>query len=223
MRYLPINLDIRGKKVVIVGSGSVAERKCLSVLSAGALVTVISPTLTGTLQELCNKGEIDYLQKEYSSGDLNGAFLVFAATDRCEVNSAVADEAKERCILADITDSPERSNFTSPAFISRDELLITVSTGGEAPALAGKIRAELEGRYGPEYAELTRILGRVREKLLTEKANNQYNKQILRTLVENDFPALLKKGDYTEIDRILGSVCGPGFSLASLGIKEKDK
>ncbi|HTY20290.1 MAG TPA: bifunctional precorrin-2 dehydrogenase/sirohydrochlorin ferrochelatase [Geobacteraceae bacterium] len=221
MRYLPINLDIRGKKVVIVGSGSVAERKCLSVLSAGALVTVISPTLTGTLQELCNKGEIDYLQKEYSSGDLNGAFLVFAATDRCEVNSAVADEAKERCILADITDSPERSNFTSPAFISRDELLITVSTGGEAPALAGKIREELESRYGPEYAELTRILGRVREKLLTEKLNNQYNKKIMHSLVDQELSALLKQGAYAEIDRVLENLCGPGFTLAELGIGKR--
>jgi precorrin-2 dehydrogenase/sirohydrochlorin ferrochelatase len=223
MRYLPINLDIQGRKVVVVGGGSVAARKCLTLISAGARVTVIAPTLTQSLQELSEKGAIDHLSREYAGGDLAGAFLVFAATDSPKVNRAVAKEAEKSGIPADIVDSPDLSAFTSPAIINRDELMITVSTGGVAPALAGKIREELEERYGPEYAELIKILGRVREKLLTEKVNSQYNKKVLRALVEEKLPALIKRNAFKEIDRLLRKLCGPGYTLAELGLGEKDK
>lgn len=223
MRYLPINLDIRGRRAVVVGGGSVAERKCLALLKAGALVTVVAPTLTRTLRELSGTGGIVHLAREYKAGDLNGSFLVFAATDNGLVNKAVAEDAKYLGIMANIADSPEKCTFTLPSVISRGDLLIAVSTTGMAPALAAKIREDLESRYGPEYAELNNLLGRLREKLLTEKMNNQYNKRILRTLVEMDLAAHLKRGAYLEIDRILIDVCGAGFSLASLGIIEKDK
>ena len=222
MRYLPINIDIRGKKAVIVGGGSVAARKCLTLLDAGARVTVIAPILSHTLLGLRGKGLIDHLPREYADGDLGGAFLAFAATDERDVNNAVAGEAKKSGILVDVTDSPDLGTFTSPALVDRDGLLITVSTGGEAPVLAGRIREELDARYGPEYAELTRILGKVREKLLTEKLDNQYNKQIILKLLDRDLPALVKMGDYAEIDTILGDICGPGFDLAQLGIGKKD-
>jgi precorrin-2 dehydrogenase/sirohydrochlorin ferrochelatase len=224
MRYLPINLDIRGKKVVIVGGGAVAERKCLTVLSAGGRVTVVSPTLTDTLRGLSEQGGIEHLPMEYSCGDLEDAFLVFAATSDSGVNAKVAEEARIRGIMADITGAPDLGRFTSPALVNRGELLITVSTGGESPALAAKIREELDEQYGPEYSGFVRILGRVREKLLTEKINIQYNKQILRGLVNREIPALLKKGAYGEVDRILFELCGQGFSLAELEtLKRMDK
>jgi precorrin-2 dehydrogenase / sirohydrochlorin ferrochelatase len=222
MRYLPINLDIRGRKAVIIGGGSIAARKCSMLLAAGALVTVVAPTLTQSLKNLSENGEIDHLPREYADGDLAGSFLVFAATDNITINREVAEEAKIRGIMANIADSTELGVFTSPAVISRDELLITVSTGGLVPALAGNIREELEAHYGPEYAELNNILGKVREKLLTEKANNQYNKQILQSLVKRNLTALLKMGAYAEIDRILVDICGPGYTLSELGMGEKD-
>jgi len=223
MRYFPVNLDIRGKPVVVVGGGTVAARKCLTLLAAGARVTVIAPAVTAPLQGLAQRGEISHLARRYTAGDLAGAFLAFAATDSSLVNRAVAEEAKKSGILADVVDAPELSAFASPAVISRGGLMITVSTGGEAPALARKIRGELEQCYGPEYAELIKILGRVREKLLTEKKNSSYNKKILLTLVEQDLPALLKKRSAAEIDNLLRKHCGPGFSLAELGMGEKDK
>jgi precorrin-2 dehydrogenase/sirohydrochlorin ferrochelatase len=201
----------------------VAARKCLALIAAGARVTVIAPTLAPPLRELAENGELSHLSRNYKTGDLEGSFLVFAATNSRAVNRAVAGEAKERGIMADIADSPDLCDFTSPAAICRDELLITVSTGGVAPALAGKIREELEERFGPEYAELIKILGRVREKLLTEKVNSQYNKKVLRTLVDQELPALIKKGAFTEIDHLLRKICGPGFSLAELGLRKKDK
>lgn len=223
MRYFPVNFDLRGKAAVIVGGGAVAARKCQALLAAGARVTVIAPTLTAPLRELAENGRMKHLARKYVEGDLAGAFLVFAATDSRPVNRAVAKEAKLNGIPADITDAPELGDFTSPAVISREDLLITISTGGESPALARKIRIELEERYGPEYAGLIKILGKVREKLLTENANNPYNNRILNQLVEHFPPDLLKKSSATEIDHLLLKVCGPGFSLAELGIGEKDK
>ena len=223
MRYFPINLDIRGKSVVVVGGGTVAARKCQTLLAAGALVTVIAPTVTARLRELAEKGRVSHLARKYTGGDLVGSFLVFASTDSHLVNRAVAKEAKNSGILADVVDAPDQSAFTSPAVVSRGGLMITISTEGESPALARKIRAELEQRYGPEYVELIKILGRVREKLLTEKRKSSYNKKLLLNLVEQDLPALLKKRSATEIDNLLRKLCGPGFSLAELGMGEKDK
>jgi precorrin-2 dehydrogenase / sirohydrochlorin ferrochelatase len=223
MRYFPINLDIRGKPVIVVGGGAVAARKCLSLIAAGARVTVIAPTLASTLRGLAEEEQLSHLPREYKAGDLAGSFLVFAATDSPTVNRAVAGEAKDRGIMANIADSPDLCAFTLPAVLCRDELLITVSTGGVAPALAGKIREELEGRYGHEYAHLIKILGRVREKLLTEKVNSQYNNKVLRTLVDQELPALIKRSAFTEIDHLLRKICGPGFTLAELGLGEKEK
>lgn len=222
MRYLPINLDIRGKPAVIVGGGAVAARKCRALLAAEARVTVIAPALAPSLQELAEKGRIAHLPREYARGDLAGAFLVFAAADNRAVNRSVADEAKARGILADVADAPDLGDFTSPALLTRGDLLLTVSTSGKSPALARKIRDELATRYGPEYAAALILLGKVREKLLTETANSAYNKQIFNSLVEHDLPALLKNGATAETDYLLLKLFGPGFTLAELGMGEKD-
>ena len=222
MRYFPVNLDIRGKLAVIVGGGAVATRKCLTLLAADARVTVIAPALAPPLRELAEKGEVTHLARKFAAGDLAGAVLAFAATDSRTVNRSVAQEAKKCGVPADIADAPELSAFTSPAVLARGELLLTVSTGGASPALAGKIRAELEARYGPEYGTALKLLGKVREKLLTGNAGRPYNKQILTSLAGHDLPALLKSGSTAEIDHLLLDLCGPGFTLAELGMGEKD-
>ncbi len=222
MRYLPINLDVRGRKVVLVGAGSVAERKCFSLLEAGAEVTLIGPNIVPGLKKLATEGKIQHFDREYRQGDLENSVLVFAATDRYEVNSAVATDAANLGIPANIADAPERSTFISPAFMSRGELLISVSTGGKSPALAQKIRKELESAYGPEYNPAIRLLGAVREKLLTEKRDSQYNKRLIVELVSRDLPGLYRKKSYNEIDRLLVEIFGPGFTLGNLGVGEKD-
>src|SRR6516162_2643286 len=112
MRYFPINLDIRDKPVVIVGGGAVAAHKCRALLAAEARITVIAPTLGPLLQELAEQGRIVHVAREYSEGDLAGAFLVFAAANSRTVNRAVAGEARVRGILADIVDAPDMGNFT---------------------------------------------------------------------------------------------------------------
>lgn len=222
MKYFPIHLDIRNKVVVIVGGGAVAERKCRSLLDAGARVRVIAPGIVKGLEELRDTSRIEHVAGEYRYGDLDGAFLAFAATDRHEINRTVAEEAATRGILVNCVDTPEISAFISPALVARGELLITVSTGGNSPALAGKIRDELADIFGREYGEAVRLLGAIREKLLTEKKNRQYNKHLLRLLVSHDLPKLLKNSSYDEIDHLLRKLFGPEFTLHELGVGKRD-
>ncbi len=222
MYYYPINLDVNGQEAIVIGGGGVAARKCLGLVAAGARVRVIAPVLDPTLALLAENGQVSHLARGYAPGDLAGAFLVFAATDDRGINRAVALEARARGVLADIADDPQLGSFTSPAVLARGELTITVSTGGGSPALARKIRDELETRFGPEYATAIAILRAIREKLLTETGNSAYNKKILNALVDRDLPALVKNQSRDDIDRLLVELFGPGFTLVELGVEEKD-
>jgi len=222
MRYFPINLDLTGKEAVIIGGGSVACRKCLRLLAAGAKVRLVAPTLTPTLTGLASQGKIEHVARRFLPDDLGGAAIVFAATDDGDVNRQVAAEACSRSILADIADSPQLGSFTSPALLVRGDLVIAVSTSGRSPALARAIRDELRVRYGPEYGTVVEIIGAVREKLLTEKGNSAYNKSLLNVLIDQHLPELLRQLTRDDTDRLLLELFGPGFSLADLGVRVKD-
>ncbi len=215
MGYLSVNLQVHGKPIIIVGGGSVAQRKAGAILHAGAGLTVISPTLTFELQRLRDSGTISHLHREFRPGDLVGAFLVIAATNLRDVNRAVADEAARLGILAEITDAPREGNVTSPAVFRQGDLSIAISTNNKAPALAARVRNEIAGIFGSEYAKTVAIMGAVREKLLTDDGGSTYNKQVLRDLAEQ-LPPLIASGAGTEIDALLQRHLGPGFSLASL-------
>lgn len=222
MRYFPINLDIRGRQAVIVGGGVVAARKCAALYDCGGDITVIAPRLGSSLQQMRTAGKIIHLERDYEPGDLAAAFLACAASDDPAVNRAVAEEAKALGILADIADAPRSGSFTMPAVMRRGDLLIAVSTGGTSPALARRIREQLEREFGPEYGTATALLGRLREKQLTETGASAYNKKIFNELVDHDLPSLIKNNSVAEIDTLLTKLFGPEFTLAALGAGEKD-
>ncbi|MDD2337880.1 MAG: bifunctional precorrin-2 dehydrogenase/sirohydrochlorin ferrochelatase [Geobacteraceae bacterium] len=221
MKYYPINLDIRGKDAIIVGGGAVAERKCRTLLEAGAVVTVIAPRLSRGLRCLVEKGRISHRDRDYRRGDLAGAFLVFAATGDRTISAAVAEEVSEWRILANIADMPDRSDFTTPAVVARGELLLTVSTGGKCPVLAREVREELTARYGEEYGDVLRILGAVREKLLASKKGCHAVKEILHSLISHNLPGILRGDSPDSADRLLREIAGPGFSLSELGLEKR--
>ncbi len=223
MRYFPINLDIRGKPAVVIGGGAVAGQKCPQLIKAGALVTAIAPQLDMSLQQLRDGGSLRHLQRDYQSGDLAGALLVFAATDQPAVNRAVAAEAGQRGILLNVADAPALSSFTSPAIVSRGELLITVSTGGKSPAMARQIREELAGRFGDEYGMALELLGAVREKLLTVQGDSAYNKKLLKELLRHNLPELYRNNSVAVLNHLLLELFGQGFSLDELGVGEKER
>lgn len=222
MKYYPINIDIRGRSVTIIGGGAVAERKCRTLLEAGARVRVIAPALSRGLRELLEKGRIEHIARDYRRGDLADAFLVFAATGNPDISRAVAEEASEWRIPANIADMPERSDFITPSSVARGDLLLTVSTGGKCPVLAREIREELEARYGDEYEMALRILGAVRERLMSSKKGCHVTKEILHDLISHDLTGLLRSGSLDAVDRILRELAGPGFSIGELGVDKRD-
>jgi precorrin-2 dehydrogenase/sirohydrochlorin ferrochelatase len=149
----------------VVGGGSVAERKTGMLLEHQASVTVISPTLSQGLQHLAEQGAIQTIIRNYKTGDLEGAFLVIAATDDPCINTAIADQGRKKRALINVVDTPEISDFIVPALVRRGDITIAISTAGKSPALARKIRAELEKSFGVEYASLLRLVSEIRSEL----------------------------------------------------------
>jgi len=220
MHYLPINLDIRERLAVVVGGGTVAARKCAALLEAGARITVIAPDIDDSIKAIVDKGKMRHVAREFMPGDLEEAFLVFAATDEPGINRAVAREAAVRAILADVADAPGLGSFTLPAVMRQGSLQIAVSTGGKSPALARQIRDRLAETFGPEYAAALDILGNLRTKLLTGKGNSAYNKQIFDDLAAR-LPDLISHASPAEIDNLL-STLGLGYTMADLASGGKD-
>jgi precorrin-2 dehydrogenase/sirohydrochlorin ferrochelatase len=212
--YISFNLQIEDKPIVIVGGGSVAQRKVGNILPAGPRLTIISPTITFELQQLRDSGAIGHILRKFEPDDLAGAFMAIAATNDREVNRLVAEEAGRRGILVEVTDNPAAGNITSPAMIRQGDLSIAISTNNKSPALAAAIKRELAPLFGPEYARSVSLLGAVREKLLTAGGVNTYNKQVLSDLAAQ-LPALFASGAAGEIDRLLQKHLGADCSLAS--------
>lgn len=150
-------------RVVVVGGGAVAERKVCGLIAGGARPVVISPELTEELRRRHTAFEIEWLAREYVPGDLAGTFLAVAATNDTIVNAAVAAEARERGVLANISDDPAQGSWTTTATVRRGDLMIAITTSGASPRLAATIRRELELRYGEEYSTLVKQLREERE------------------------------------------------------------
>jgi glutamyl-tRNA reductase len=164
-RYYPIFMDINGKKCVVVGGGQVALRKVKALLDHGGQVEVISPDLCPGLSRMAKQGQVQAQQRNYVEGDLAGAVIAVAATDDGQTNAAVHQEAKTRGVLVNSVDDPNRSDFIVPSYLRRGDMTIAISTGGKSPALARKIRTELEKDLANEYAPLARLVGEVRSAL----------------------------------------------------------
>jgi precorrin-2 dehydrogenase/sirohydrochlorin ferrochelatase len=164
--YFPIAICLEGRRCVVVGGGAVAARRVESLLEAGGDITVVAPQVCAELKERAETGRIRLLAVPYETAHLAGAFLVVAATSHPQVNAAVAADARACGILCNDAQAPERGNFIVPSVVRRGDLLITVTTGGGSPSLAMRIRDEIAGRYGPEYAAYVALLGEIRTHVL---------------------------------------------------------
>lgn len=195
MKYYPIYLNLKGRKCVVVGGGTVAERKVISLVEAGGEVEVISPEITPKLAEMKSRGVIPHVEREYRPGDLKGAFLVVGATDDSRINSSVFREASSVDALVNIVDSPEDCNFIVPSVVRRGDLLISISTSGSCPALAKKVREDLEKTYGPEYADFLKLLKGFRNEVVRRVKDPEQRKRALRRLLDSDALELLRAGE----------------------------
>ncbi len=142
--YYPIFLNVRGKKCIVVGGGEVAERKAKGLLESGAHVTVISPSLTRGLIKMEERGEIDAVRRNFRPTDMRDSLIAIAATDNEEVNNSIVRKGAARRVLVNVVDKAIDSDFILPSIVRRSDIIIAISTSGRSPALARKLRAELE-------------------------------------------------------------------------------
>ncbi len=200
-QYYPMMVDLAGRRCLVVGGGPVAERKVRALVEAGAEVVVVSPTLNPGLKGLKREGRIVHRPRRYRVGDLAGSFLVFGATGDPEVNGRLADEAKAAGVLANLADSPASSAFLVPATLRRGDLVIAISTEGNSPALARKIKEDLESVYGEEYAELLKVLEQVRERAMREVVDPARRRTLFERAIESDLLRLIRTGDAAGVEK----------------------
>jgi uroporphyrin-III C-methyltransferase / precorrin-2 dehydrogenase / sirohydrochlorin ferrochelatase len=200
----PISLEIAGRRCVVVGGGMTAEHKARGLLEAGADVTVIASRFTSGLEELKRRGLLKLIQKAYSPGDLEGAFLAIAATDDPVTNAAIFHEAEERHVLLNAVDDIEHCHFAAPSIIRRGDFMLAISTGGKAPALAKRLRAELSKQFGPEYAVLIDVLGEVRaEAIVRREVNFETWAARWQEALEGDLLELVRSGRIEEAKHLV--------------------
>lgn len=195
MKYYPAFIDLRNKSVVVIGGGSVAERKVRSLIKAGAHVRVISPEVTNGLAKLRDREVLKHTKRTYTRGDLSKAFIVIAATSSPEVNKKIADEAD---CLVNVINIPSEGNFIVPSLVRQGALTIAISTEGASPAISKAIRKEIEGLYGKEYGHYLKFVEKVRQKTLTEIKDTRRRKKILNFLASEEILDSLRKKGYKE-------------------------
>lgn len=178
--YYPVFLDLAGKRCIIVGGGPVAERKCISLIKSGALITVIAPEITKRLRSYKDKSAIKHIARAYRKGDIATAHLVISATGSAETNRRVAKDAESLHRLVNVVDTPDLCNFIVPSVFRRGMLSIAVSTGGVSPAFAKEIRKDLEKIYGRDMAEKLKVAGKMRETAKKEIAGKKERERFIR-------------------------------------------
>jgi precorrin-2 dehydrogenase/sirohydrochlorin ferrochelatase len=190
-------LRLVGRRCVVVGGGSVGLEKVEGVLACGGEVTLIAPQAEPELQEYAREGSIRWEQRGYAGpGDLEGVFIAIAATNETDVNIAVYGDAERRAMLVNVVDVPPLCNFILPAIVRTGPLAIAISTAGASPALAKRMKREIEGQFGEPYARLAVLLNEVRGWAKSTLPTYQDRKEFFEGIVggEPDPIALLRDG-----------------------------
>ncbi len=189
MGYYPIFLELRGRRCLVVGGGSVAEQKVRGLLAADADVTVVSPELAPRLQQRLAQREIRHVAREYRTGDVTGFSLVMVATDDGAVNALVAQDARRAGIWVNASDDPPNCDFILPSVIRKGEVVVAASTGGASPALARRIREDLNAFFAEDYGPLAELLSEVR--LLLRARGVQVDQETWQHAIDARFRALV--------------------------------
>ena len=213
MKYYPIFLNVTDRWCLVAGGGRVGARKAETLLSAGASVTVVSPEFC---EKLSSMPGIQKRNRVFEPADLDGIFLVYAATADPAVNQEILTAARKAGVLCNSADAPDKGDFILPAVMSRGDLICAVSTSGASPALARNIRMDLEQQYGPEYAAFLGLMKAVRKKLLASGRDPEGHRQIFRALLYKNLPGLLAANDVAAVDAVLFEQLGTGFEMKDL-------
>ncbi len=184
--YYPAVLRLAERNCLVVGAGSVGHEKIQGLLAADALVKVVAKKATDKVRQLAEEGMIELVFRPYTSTDLNGCFLVIAATEDAKTNECVYEDAEKLGMLCNVVDAPSLCNFILPSVHRNNDLIITISTGGASPALARKLRHEVSNSYGDEHADALKILGALRAELKQRYPDYRDRKIVFERIVYSD-------------------------------------
>ena len=194
VKLFPMFLKLRGRPCLVVGAGAVGEVKIASLWEAEATVRVVAPKATAQVEAWAEAKGIAWLARAWEPRDLEGMFLVVAATSSQTLHEQIFDEAHRRGVLCNVVDAPDLCDFYYPAVVQRGALQIAVSTSGQSPALAQRLRKELENQFGPEYEVWLGHLGEERDKLFAAKLDADERKRLLHDLASAEaFKAFVRK------------------------------
>ena len=196
MRYYPVFLDIAGKPVVVVGGGEVAARKVDVLLDCSAQVTVVSPELHPELRALADAGRIRYIAREYRAGDIEGYTIAVVGTDDTSANAAAAREAREIGVWINAVDDLPNCDFIMPGIVRRGDVVVAVSTSGGSPAMARKLREELQDFITEEYALLLELAAEVRGEL--REMDMRVDPEVWNAALDSELRQLLTQGRRAE-------------------------
>jgi precorrin-2 dehydrogenase/sirohydrochlorin ferrochelatase len=190
--YYPLFLDIAGKLCVVLGGGKIAERKVSTLLKFKARVKLISPTITKSLFKRAESGKIEFVERGYREGDLEGAALVFAATDRKEVNLRIKREADAKGLPINIVNDPQSCEFLVPSIVQKGPITVAISTSGSLPLLSKKLRQEIDDYLTDDYIKYADMIGKFRKTLKETVKNGKKRKEIMAKIENTDFHELLR-------------------------------
>lgn len=196
MKHLfPICLNMQDKLCLVIGGGTVAERKIAALLEHGARVRVVSNAITAQIEKWERENLVKISLRDFKEDDLKGVFLVFIATNDRQVNNEISRLCRQKGILANVVDNPEQCEFFIPAVVRRNSLMIAVSTEGKSPAYARKLRHQLEEIITPAHGEFVDLLGEARVYLQSHVPDINKRKQIIESLVYSDILDLIQVGE----------------------------
>ena len=193
--FYPAFLDLRGRRVVVVGGGAVAEQKVGGLLAAGARVTVVSPETTSGLADLAARGSVELRRRPYRAGDLSGVWLAIAATDDRAANATVWAEAEQQGVLLNAVDDLDHCNFIAPAIHREGDITVAVSTAGKSPALAVRLRDRIGRLIGRAEARLCELLGELRPELAERVPDASARTALWYRVVDSDVIEFVRRGD----------------------------
>jgi precorrin-2 dehydrogenase / sirohydrochlorin ferrochelatase len=190
----PMFVKLEGRQVLVVGAGNVGEPKIAGLLETGARIRVVAREASATVREWARTGKIELEIRPFQAADLEGAFLAVVATSSRTLNERIYHEAQKRGVLCNVVDVPDLCDFYYPSIVRRGDLQIAVSTAGQSPSLAQKIRQQLEKQFGPGYAEWVAELGETRKLILASDLDKERKLDLLHSLASREaFEAALEK------------------------------
>lgn len=194
--YVPVMLKLEGRRCVIIGGGPVAERKAASLIEAGAVVVVVAPDATNRLQSDQSAGRLIWEMRNYREGDLDGAFLAYAATDQPDINEAVVREAEQLGIPVNHTGDGSKGSFITPSIVRRGGLILAVSTSGAGPGASRMLSREIDERYGSEYEIYVDFLSFARSVVKGRVQDAGFRAKLYKLLAEMDILASIREGRF---------------------------